>query len=208
VLVTEPELGRADDAPAFVWRFPEPKLVIASAPVGGGIGARDWIINAQVPLDYGRTDLDAHAAEIAALNRCAGRGVCMLTAASVERMQRRVDGAVVAYASVGLARPTWAADSDDATSEWRPGTINIVALLPEALSVGALVNAVMTVTEAKAQALMEAGVPATGTASDAVCVVTPTSGDPHPFAGPRSALGAPLARAVRAAVAAGVSGRP
>ncbi len=84
-----------------------------------------------------------------------------------------------------------------------PGTINIVAIVPERLSPAAMVNAVMSVTEAKAQALWDAGVPATGTASDAVCIVCPDEGDAHRFGGPRSQWGARLARAVHRAVLAG-----
>ena len=44
-----------------------------------------------------------------------------------------------------------------------------------------------------------------GTASDAVCVVCPASGPVQPFGGPRSELGAPLARAVCEAVRGGIS---
>jgi adenosylcobinamide amidohydrolase len=78
--------------------------------------------------------------------------------------------------------------------------VNIVGIVPERLSPAALVNAVLTVTEAKAQALWDAGVAATGTASDAVCIVCPTDGPEHPFGGPRSQWGARLARAVHRAV--------
>ncbi|MFD0904727.1 adenosylcobinamide amidohydrolase, partial [Actinomadura sediminis] len=90
-----------------------------------------------------------------------------------------------------------------AAAPWRPGTINILAVLPVPLTDGALVNAVVTVTEAKTQALLEAGFPCTGTASDAVCVAVPEAGTPEPFAGPRSVWGARLARAVHRAVRAG-----
>jgi adenosylcobinamide amidohydrolase len=85
----------------------------------------------------------------------------------------------------------------------RPGTINIVVAVPVALSDAALVNAVVTATEAKTQALLEAGYPCTGTASDAICVAASTSGEQEPFAGPRSTWGARIARAVHAAVRAG-----
>jgi adenosylcobinamide amidohydrolase len=44
----------------------------------------------------------------------------------------------------------------------------------------------MTATEAKTQAVMEAGFRATGTASDAICVAAPVAGGPEDFAGPRS----------------------
>jgi adenosylcobinamide amidohydrolase len=88
----------------------------------------------------------------------------------------------------------------------RPGTINVVVVLPLPLIDAALVNAVVTATEAKTQAVLEAGYAGTGTASDAVCVACPR---PRPgeaaeiFAGPRSPWGGRVARAVHAAVRAG-----
>jgi adenosylcobinamide amidohydrolase len=81
----------------------------------------------------------------------------------------------------------------------RPGTINIIVAVPVAMSDAALVNAVMTVTEAKTQALIEAGYACTGTASDAVCLAVPSGGSPEPFGGPRSLWGARNARATHAA---------
>ena len=64
-------------------------------------------------------------------------------------------------------------------------------------------NAVSTATEAKVQALSELGIDATGTATDAVCVLCPGEGRPHAFGGPRSMWGSRLARAVHAAVRRG-----
>ncbi len=187
-----------------VWRFDEPHLCISSAPVGGGIGLRSWIINAQVPIDYARTDLEAHVRELAALHACEGDGVGMLTAANVRDASVAEDGAIKVCATVGVTLPTWAAAAEGIAKPWRPGTVNVVARIPARLSDAALVNAVMTVTEAKAQALFEAGVPGTGTASDAVCVACNPHGAVEVFAGPRSRVGAPLARAVHAAVRRGV----
>ena len=83
------------------------------------------------------------------------------------------------------------------------GTINVLVVLPERLSDGALVNTIVTATEAKVQALRELGLEATGTATDAVCVVCPEDGRASAFGGPRSVWGARLARAVHAAVVAG-----
>jgi len=80
------------------------------------------------------------------------------------------------------------------------GTVNIVAVLSRRLSPAALVNAVMTVTEAKSQALWEAGFPGTGTPSDAVAVLCPAAGPAEAFAGPRSRWGSRLARAAHRAV--------
>src|SRR5690606_25652366 len=85
------------------------------------------------------------------------------------------------------------------------GTVNIVAILPVAMTDAALVNAVMTMTEAKTQALLEAGYPCTGTASDAVCLAVPDSGPQEVFCGPRSEWGSRLARAVHTAGKEGAS---
>lgn len=79
--------------------------------------------------------------------------------------------------------------------------------LPAPLTDAALVNAVATATEAKVQALLDAGLDCSGTPTDSVCVAAPApspdSGAGEPFAGPRSRWGARLARAVHAAVLEG-----
>ncbi len=203
----EPELfehGAAEDELSLlVWRFPEPLLVVTSAPLGGGMGQRDWVLNAQVPHTYGRVDPETHLAELASQRGLTGPGVGMLTAVDVRKVWRGEDGGARVDASVGVTIPTWAAAPDEPAGPPPPGTINIVAIVPERLSRAAMVNAVITVTEAKAQALWDAGVPATGTASDAVCVVCPDEGLAQPFGGPRSPWGARLARAVYRAVRAG-----
>jgi adenosylcobinamide amidohydrolase len=75
--------------------------------------------------------------------------------------------------------------------------------VPVRLSEAALVNAAITATEAKVQALHDAGVPATGTASDATVVHCPTDGAAESYGGPRSTYGARIARATHSAVLAG-----
>jgi adenosylcobinamide hydrolase len=188
----------------LVWRFGEPVTVASTASCGGGIGIRRWAINAQVARDYARHDLDAHGAELAAAVRLDGSGVVMFTAAEVHRVQHAEDGGVQVEATVGLTLPTWAADADAEQAEVHaPGTINIVVAVPVRLTDAALLNGLCTATEAKAQALFRAGVPGTGTASDAVTIVCSAAGEAEPFAGPRSTWGARLARAVHDAVLAG-----
>lgn len=207
---------------ATVWRAGDGYRAVSSAPLGGGIGPARWVLNAQVAGRYSRTDPVAHLRELAAAFGLEGPGVGMLTAASVSRTVRRDDGGVRVSATVGLRVPTWAAapagspdpelapiDLDGASPPARaPGTVNIVVAVPVPLSDAALVNAVITATEAKTQALLEAGYSCTGTASDAVCVAARTGAaadgaEVEVFAGPRSVWGARIARAVHAAVHAG-----
>ena len=172
--------------------------------LGGGVGDRLWIVNAEVHLDYHHADPAAHLGTIGDdLGLTRGQGVGLLTAARVLDVVVAEDGGAGCAATVGVTSPTWAAALDDTSTSWKPGTINLVCLVPAALSDAALVNAVITATEAKAQALAEAGLPGTGTASDAVAVACPP-GASEPYGGPRSLWGARLARAVHAAVRAGL----
>lgn len=191
----------------LVWRFTEPRLCISSGPLGGGIGPRDWVVNATVPLDYDRTDPDGHLTEIGAALGLDGPGCGLLTAVDVTRHHVAADGGVHATATVGLSSPAWAAAPDGHFRRERPteqvGTINVVVAVPTRLSDAALVNAVATATEAKVQALHEAGVHATGTASDAIVVHCPVDGAAEAYGGPRSTFGARIARAVHAVVLAG-----
>jgi adenosylcobinamide amidohydrolase len=201
------ESGR--DLPLLVWRFPQPMRAIASGPLGGGIGPCRWVVNATVDKDYDRLDPDGHLLEIADALGLAGPGTGLLTAVDVTDAVTARDGGVTVVATVGLGHPTLAAAADEPEGRRageQVGTINIVALVPAALSDAALVNAVATATEAKVQALWECGVVATGTASDAVFIGVPGvggEGQVEPFGGPRSTWGAPLARAVHAAVRTG-----
>lgn len=189
---------------SLLWEFGPGWRAISSAMVGGGIGPAAWALNAQVVGGYSRMDPVEHLLELAP----PGSGVGMLTAASVDHFTRAADGGVEVMATVGLRVPTWAAAPEgvpdpELAPAYLPGTINIVVAVPVAMSDAALVNTVMTVTEAKTQALLEVGFPGTGTASDAVCVAVPEHGPEELFGGPRSTWGARIARAVHTAVRQG-----
>ncbi len=186
------------------WRFTNRPMALSSAPVGGGWRRLDWALNVGVDLAYSRTDLDGHGREVASELGLTGDGAVLFTAADVTRCTSADEDGVLVDTTVGITSPTWAAAPDGASSAWHAGTINIVVQLPVALGPAAAVNAIITVTEAKSQALLDASVPGTGTASDAVVVCWPAEGDPQPFAGPRSEWGARTARAVYAAVTSGI----
>ncbi len=217
------------EAPTVVWEFDGPRPALSSASVGGGLAPIDWVLNIGVPVDYSRTDLDAHAAEIATSAGLRGSGACLVTAADTTRIQHATSNGLRVDSTVGISKPTWAADDDgiftdrSRSSEPGPGTINIIVQLPITLTSAAAVNAIITVTEAKTQALIEAGIPGTGTASDAVVIcwapsavedrTSPAKDDAIDatdtgmiaFMGPRSEWGSRLARAVRNTVARGIA---
>ncbi|MFA3875504.1 adenosylcobinamide amidohydrolase [Streptomyces sp. MMCC 100] len=206
----DPEhLTRVEDGErlhALLWRPGPGWRMVSSAVLGGGLAERAWVLNAQVAHGYRRTDPARHLAGLARAAGARGPGVGLMTAADVSAHGRARDGGAEAVATAGVSVRGWAAGPEEgAAGVAPPGTINIVAALPVALSDAALVNAVMTATEAKVQALLDAGLDCSGTPTDAVCVAARTPGDGaevHAFAGPRSEWGARLARAVHRAVRA------
>jgi adenosylcobinamide hydrolase len=154
-------------------------------------------------MDYGRADPDVHLAQIAADLGLRGDGVGLMTGVDVRGHRRIHDDGVDAVVTVGLGAPAWAAAPDGDLRREAVGTINALVRVPVRLSDAALVNAAATATEAKAQALWDIGVDATGTASDAIAVLCSPDGPAEPFGGPRSTWGARIARAVHAAVREG-----
>ena len=201
--------------PVALWHPGPGYLMISSGVLGGGLGPREWVLNAQVPNRYARTDPAAHLRELADGLGLSGPGIGLLTAAQLTDVVQREDEGVHAAATVGLRVPTWAAAPSggpdpelapiDQDLPSPPGTINVIVCLPVPLSEAAFVNAVVTATEAKTQAVLDAGFRGTGTATDAICIAAPAypGGPAEAFTGPRSAWGARIARAVYAAVHAG-----
>ncbi|MFG3039697.1 adenosylcobinamide amidohydrolase [Streptomyces sp. NPDC048330] len=210
VLLSHTEQER--EWPLLVWAPGPGVRMVSSAVLGGGIGERAWVLNAQVPPGYGRLDPVAHLRGLASGAGLDGPGVGLMTAASVADRRHAADGGAEALVTAGIGVRGWAAapEAGDIAPP-RPGTINIIVSLPVPLTDAALVNAVAAATEAKTQALVELGADASGTPTDAVCVAAPSpaaDGDTslrpgtESFAGPRSLWGARLARAVHRATLA------
>nr|WP_211244546.1 adenosylcobinamide amidohydrolase [Actinospica robiniae] len=189
----------------LAWRAGPGWRMVSSSVLGGGLGEREWVLNAQVRAGYDRMDPEAHLRELASGLDLRGPGVGLMTAASVDAFVHAADDEVEAVVTAGLGVPTWAAAPDHVPAPYRPGTINIIAAVPAALTDAALINCIGTATEAKVQALLDAGYDCSGTPSDAVCIAARTAAaaagaHPEPFGGPRSRWGARLARAVYTAV--------
>ncbi|MFF2351176.1 adenosylcobinamide amidohydrolase [Kitasatospora sp. NPDC058115] len=209
----------------LVWEAGPGWRMVSSGVLGGGIGERGWVVNAQVRAGYDRLDPDRHLAELARAEGLRGPGVGLMTAAEVDDCTFGEDGGALAVVTTGIGVPTWAAappavlpavlpgalpgaavPAVPAPAGYVPGTINILAVVPAPVTDAGLVNLLATATEAKVQALLDAGYDCSGTPSDAVCVaVRAPDGDQEadPFGGPRSRWGARLARAVHRAVVEG-----
>jgi iron complex transport system ATP-binding protein len=189
-----------------------PLTTLSSAVVGGGLTQAHHILSMRVPNDYaGRLptqDLEAFARELGIVRPFVG----LMTSVRLEQPQVVIEQGsgttVVAILIVGLSHPVAAGVSEAAPSF--PGTINAILLVDACLSPAARVNAVITATEAKTLALMEAkvqaphGGPASGTGTDGVVIAATERGQRFEYAGPVAPLGALIGRAVRRAMQDGL----
>ncbi|GAA2841644.1 adenosylcobinamide amidohydrolase [Crossiella cryophila] len=199
-----PETEWLDGFPVLAWQLDRPWLAISSAVLGGGLGERDWVLNATVPTGYDRTDPEVHCAQMAERIGLSGNGTALLTAVDVRHAVLSEGAGVSVTATTGVGQPLWAASAEPPVWLPPPGTINVVGWLPVRLTEGALVNAVATVAEAKAQALVQAGIEGTGTCTDATVLLCPADGHAERYGGPRSLIGSALAQAVHTAISTGL----
>ena len=200
----------------------EPLTVLSSAVVGGGFGAAREILNVHVDDKYDGErpdeDLAAVAEELGAERPFVG----LMTAAWTEFARCAVEqfGAltVAAVVSVGLSNtssagvtppiglPEEGPEVQATGAAPAPGTINVVLLVDGALTPAAMVNAVITATEAKTMTLAAwdvktpEGDDASGTSTDTVVVACTGRGEDLSYAGPATPVGWLAARAVRAAM--------
>ncbi len=206
-MITAPPLSVLRDIaglPVLVWRCDRPRLAISSAPLGGGLGPRRWVLNATVSADYEHPDPQDHLADVASGLGLVGTGAGLATAVDVRHEVTSCKGGVRATVTTGIGHPIWVAGSDATVESGGLGTINAVCWSPVRLSEAALVNAVATVAEAKAQALVESNVDGIATCTDATVVLCPVDGESERYGGPRSRIGSALAHVVHASVLAGL----
>lgn len=186
--------------------------VLSSAILGGGAGEARAAVNVHVPKGFRGEDPAGVLARFVARRALPPPVVGLLTAAATARASSATvrDGDLVALAVVTVGLSNRSAAGRSAAAAWAPSTINTILVVDADPEPAALVNLVITATEAKTLALVEAGVRtadgglASGTSTDAVVVAATGRGGPRRFGGPLSDLGAVAARAVRAATAAGV----
>lgn len=200
------------DPEAVVIRADSLLRVVSSAVVGGGFRHARAIVNLHVPKNFPCDDPEGELSVFARRRGVPSPYVGLMTSAWTEKTERVVEAAngimACAVVTVGLGNPVEAGRSS--VAGWQPSTINTIVVIDAAPEPGALVNAVITVTEVKALVLAEAGIRgpegslASGTSTDAVVIAATGRGPRCRFGGPVSDLGWVLARAVRSGLDAGI----
>jgi iron complex transport system ATP-binding protein len=186
--------------------------VVSSAFAGGGFTRARALVNLHVAKDFACEGAEAALGAFVARHGLPSPWVGFLTSAWTEKAETAAaaaDGlAALVVATVGLGNGSAAGLSGRAAPV--SGTINTLVVVDADPEPAAMVNLVITVTEAKTAALLEAGFtsleghPGTGTSTDAVAVAATGRGRRCRFGGPVSDLGWVVARAARSALGAGV----
>ncbi|OAS14320.1 adenosylcobinamide amidohydrolase [Paenibacillus oryzisoli] len=204
-----------------------PMRTLNSSPWGGGYGLHRVLMNRQVDKTYNETDpLLEMEAFIAREGLDPQDTAGMLTAAWVndvgfnelawpleeEESAKSEDDAasvgetlrVSAWVTVGLGNKARAGAMLPASSLY-PGTINTIVVIEGRLTDAAMVNAVITATEAKAAALQSMNITingqiATGTSTDAVLIAATNRGTTYRYAGTATTLGYLIGRTVHEAI--------
>ncbi|MGO4538352.1 adenosylcobinamide amidohydrolase [Paenibacillus sp. 2TAB19] len=189
----------------------EPVQALSSAIHPGGFTWADHIVNWKVPLDYRCDDPIADF-----VHRCEGWGskaehtIGMLTAAKLTHASvKELEGdrfKLLCITTSGTRNAARAGLPRQTFSAYEPGTINTVLLIDGQMTESAMVNAVITATEAKAAALHELGILetangqlATGTTTDAIVIGVSQRASwqaIHAYAGVATTIGCAIGEAV------------
>jgi adenosylcobinamide hydrolase len=182
-----------------------PLITLSSAILGGGYHRIRYILNVHVDKDFNSPDPKIWLRSFAKALKINEPFIGLLTAVNLNRLRLaflEFDGfRVGALTTAGVRNASAAGITPPFTNQ--VGTINSILLLDACLSRAAMVNAVITATEAKTatlkekNVLTEGGATATGTSTDTITIACTGQGTLQPYAGPATAIGWMVARAIR-----------
>jgi adenosylcobinamide hydrolase len=181
---------------------------LSSAIVGSGFQRVHHLLNFHVDKNYycpnPKADLQAFARHM----EIDGQFVGLLTAVNLNKARlvflQEAGLGVGALVTAGVSNAACAGVTPPFSS--KPETINTILILDARLTRAAMLNAVITATEAKSALLGEMNIRttngdlATGTSTDTVTVAATGRGKLQSYAGPVTTLGWLIARTVRQAV--------
>lgn len=208
----------------LILRWEQPRRALSTGIWGGGFRSVRWAVNQKLTGFYA-TEKDFPGGSVAEYLRLSleeagadpSESTALLTSARLAWHSHivKAEGPLIveAVATAGMEKTAARAGDPPLYREEEgrfcpAGTINLMILVNCSLPDGIMARALITVTEGKTAALQDAGIasvytglPATGTATDGVILVTDPEAPRLTDAGTYSLLGSLLASAARDAVA-------
>lgn len=192
---------------AVILRSAKPLKIMSSAPINGGLTESRTIVNLLVDLDFSADPAEHFRSKYRSLG-VPQDSVCLMTAATVSKAVvsgGKKDG--IGFSAVVTAGTSNSSSISDGIKDGRMGTINAIIVADRAMSLGCMVNAIMSASEAKCKALSSLDLRskysdelATGTSSDAVLVACPIGEEELLYAGSATPLGFLIGANVESAV--------
>ncbi|MBN2733832.1 MAG: adenosylcobinamide amidohydrolase [Methanomicrobiaceae archaeon] len=143
----------------------------ASTGIKGGISEISTVINHTVPRDFNHLSPDLYLKTIIEENGYEDDFFGLLTAVEMKNLCVFSYDYITVFITAGVSNP----------NPKGPNTINIIIHSREALSDGALLEMIITATEAKSDALFSMGYDFTGTTTDEVAVLYDIPKKPDAF---------------------------
>jgi adenosylcobinamide hydrolase len=189
--------------------------VLSNAPYNGGLSSSRSFVNWKVPLNYNCSDPAAMMqAELRKWGYDPATAVGLQTAAHITHTsfaeELGDEFKLLVCVSAGTGNAARAGLERETFSAYEAGTVNIMIIIDGRMTSSAMVNAVISATEAKSAAFEELsirdhsyGCIATGTSTDAVLIAVSQSStyeQTHRYAGAATTIGNAIGRLVYAAV--------
>lgn len=201
--------------PAIIMRSDRQWETISSGVYNGGLKHAEAAVNYRVSLDYASNDPEQDFVDMMQQRGLESeQTVGFMTAAKLSHAAIgelvHHDFTMAVLATAGTSNATRAGSPREMYRGYHAGTINLFIWLDTRMSQAAMVNAIMTATEAKSAALADLavveranGLIATGTSTDAIFLAVSQNAAyaaEHQYAGTATELGCKLAQLVYAAV--------
>lgn len=176
-----PELEITKKQYHLLFYHPHPLQTVSSAVYGGGWKDVNYLINWQVPIDYaGKNPTLEVEEQLRHWNYPVQKSLAFQTAAYIDLASiQQVQGdqyKIICCVTAGVGNKARAGKKRKTFPAYQPGTINILLFIDGKMTQSAMVNAIITATEAKSAALQDLmirdddGDDATGTTTDAVVI--------------------------------------
>jgi iron complex transport system ATP-binding protein len=180
---------------------------LSSSILGGGFSQVRYILNHHVEKDFNHEAPATYLKNVALEMGIEGPVVGMMTAADLSNLAvinvGRRGLKINAIITGGISNAAAVGEKTESRRS-EVGTINTIVIVDGSLYEGALVGAIITITEAKSAALRELNVInpktsglATGTTTDSVVVACTGRGPPLEYAGTGTLLGELIGRSVK-----------